>query len=93
MMLTEPGRIGAMRTRNRVVMAAMGIRGTTEADGDWGERTRAFYAARAAGGVGVIVPEMVFVSRAIEPAASTCIDLASDAHLESVRRLADDLHR
>jgi len=93
MRLTEPGRIGTMETKNRVVMAAMGIRGTTDPDGDWGERTLAFYTARAAGGVGMIMPEMVFVSRALEPAASTCIDLASDRHLESVRRLADSLHR
>jgi len=93
MRLTEPGRIGTMETANRVVMAAMGIRGTTDEDGDWGERTQAFYTARAAGGVGMILPEMVFVSRALEPAASTCIDLASDAHLESVRRLADSLNR
>ncbi len=93
MRLMESGRIGTLVTKNRVVMAAMGIRGTTDDDGDWGERTQAFYAARAAGGVGVIMPEMVFVSRALEPAASTCIDLASDAHLESVRRLADSLHR
>ena len=90
--LTEPGRIGAMQSKNRTIMAAMGIRGTTDEDGDWGERTQAFYTARAAGGVGMIIPEMVFVSRALEPAASTCIDLASDAHLESVRRLADSLH-
>jgi len=81
-----------METRNRILMAAMGIRGTTEKDGDWGERTQVYYTARAAGGVGVIIPEMVFVSRAVEPSASTCIDFASDAHLESVRRLADSLH-
>jgi len=93
MKLTQPGRIGAMETRNRVVMAAMGIRGTTDDDGDWGERTQAFYTARAAGGTGIIIPEMVFVSRALEPAASTCIDLASDRHLESVQRLADSLHQ
>ncbi len=93
MKLLESGCIGGMEIRNRVIMAAMGIRGTTEDDGDWGERTQAFYVARAAGGVGMIVPEMVFVSRALEPSASTCIDLASDSHLESVRRLADSLHR
>lgn len=89
MRLTEPGRIGALQIRNRVIMAAMGIRGTTDDDGDWGARTLAFYEARAAGGVGMITPEMVFVSRVLEPAASTCIDLASDRQLESVQRLAD----
>ena len=33
MRLTEPGHIGTMATKNRVVMAAMGIRGTTDKDG------------------------------------------------------------
>ncbi len=93
MRLMESGCIGSMETKNRVVMAAMGIRGTTDDDGDWGEPTQVFYTDRAAGGVGMIMPEMVFVSRALEPSASTCIDLASDRHLESVRRLADSLHQ
>jgi 2-enoate reductase len=80
-----------MELKNRVIMAAMGIRGTVEKDGDWGDRAIAYYTARAAGGVSLINPEMVFVSRALELAASTCIDLASDEHLKSVRRLADSL--
>ncbi|MDP6435675.1 MAG: FAD-dependent oxidoreductase [Gammaproteobacteria bacterium] len=87
----EPGRIGAMELKNRVIMPAMGIRGTVEKDGDWGDRAIAYYTARAAGGVGLIMPEMVFTSRALELAASECIDLASDEHLKSVRRLADSL--
>ncbi len=93
MKLIEPGQIGTMKVKNRTIMAAMGIRGTTDDDGDWGERTQAFYTARAAGGAGIIIPEMVFVSRELEPAASTCIDLASDAHLESIQLLADSLHQ
>jgi 2-enoate reductase len=91
MQLLEPGRIGTMVLKNRVIMPAMGIRGTVEKDGDWGDRVIAYYTARAAGGVGLITPEMVFVSRALELAASDCIDLTSDEHLKSVRRLADSL--
>ncbi len=91
MRLLEPGNIGSMELKNRVIMPAMGIRGTVEKDGDWGDRVIAYYTARAAGGVSLIMPEMVFVSRALEPAASFCIDLASDQHLRSVRRLADAL--
>lgn len=91
MRLLEPGRIGTMELKNCVIMAAMGIRGTVEKDGDWGDRVIAYYTDRAAGGVGLINPEMVFVSRALELAASSCIDLTSDEHLKSVRRLADSL--
>lgn len=93
MRLLEPGRIGNLCLKNRVIMAAMGIRGTVEKDGDWGDRAIAYYTARAAGGAGLITPEMVFVSRSLELAASSCIDLASDRHLKSVRRLADALSR
>lgn len=91
MRLLEPGNIGSMTLKNRVIMAAMGIRGTVEKDGDWGDRAIAYYTARAAGGVSLITPEMVFVSRAVELAASHCIDIASDQHLKSVGRLADAL--
>jgi 2-enoate reductase len=80
-----------MELKNRVIMPAMGIRGTVEKDGDWGDRVIAYYTARAAGGVGLVTPEMVFASRAVEVAANDCLDLASDQHLKSVRRLADSL--
>lgn len=93
MRLLEPGRIGALELKNRVIMAAMGIRGTVEKDGDWGDRAIAYYTARAAGGAGLVTPEMVFASRALELAASACIDLANDRHLKSVRRLAESLDR
>lgn len=92
MRLMEPGRIGTMTVKNRVVMAAMGIRGLVEPDGDWGERARAYYAARAAGGTGLITTEMVFVSRALEHASRGAFDPASDKHLASLRLLADALH-
>ena len=47
MRLLEPGRIGAIELKNRVIMPAMGIRGTVEKDGDWGDRVIAYYTARA----------------------------------------------
>jgi 2-enoate reductase len=93
MRLLEPGHIGTLKLKNRVIMPAMGIRGTVEKDGEWGDRAIAYYTARAAGGVGLITPEMVFVSRALELAASFCLDLANDRHLQSVRRLAESLGR
>lgn len=93
MRLLEPGHIGRLKLKNRVIMPAMGIRGTVEKDGEWGDRAIAYYTARAAGGAGLITPEMVFVSRALELAASFCLDLANDRHLQSVRRLAESLAR
>jgi len=52
--LTSPGRIGAMETRNRFVVTAMGA-GLGDPDGVWGERIRAYHEEQARGGVGLII--------------------------------------
>jgi 2-enoate reductase len=92
MKLLEPGRIGKMEIKNRVVMAAMGAHGLHEPDGDWSERFRAYYEARAAGGTGLITTETTFVSQALEPFAKGLFNLASDKHLGSMYLLAKTLH-
>ena len=93
MKLLEPGRIGKVEIKNRIIMAPMGIRGTCDPGGDyWGERVRAYYGARASGGVGMIPTEMVFVSQALEPCAKELLSMASDKHLAAVRLLAEAVH-
>ncbi len=92
MKLLEPGYIGKLEIKNRIVLAAMGAHGLHEPDGDWGERYRAYYEARAAGGVGLITTETTFVSQALEPFTQGLFNPASDKHLASMRRLADTLH-
>jgi len=92
MKLLEPCRIGKMELKNRIIMAAMGAHGLHDPDGDWGERMRAYYKARAAGGTGLITTEMTFVSPALEPVAKGLFNVASDKHLTSMRRLAEILH-
>ena len=93
MKLLEPGRIGKLEIKNRIIMAPMGIRGLCDPeDGYWGERVRAYYGARAAGGCGMITTEMVFVSQAVEPVAKELLSLANDRHLDAVHRLAETLH-
>ncbi|TAK72241.1 MAG: FAD-dependent oxidoreductase [Betaproteobacteria bacterium] len=54
MKLFEPGQIGAMQVKNRIVMAAIGPLGLCELDGSVGSRMIDYYAARARGGVGLI---------------------------------------
>ena len=53
--LFEPGRIGKLSIRNRIVMAPMGIIGLTEPDGRILQRAIDYYVERAKGGVGLIV--------------------------------------
>ncbi|MFC2019298.1 FAD-dependent oxidoreductase [Chloroflexota bacterium] len=52
--LLEPGRIGKMPLRNRFVMAATATSGG-DGEGNPGDRMIDFYAARAGGGVGLII--------------------------------------
>ncbi|MBM4310602.1 MAG: hypothetical protein FJ119_06620 [Deltaproteobacteria bacterium] len=92
MKLLEPGRIGTLELKNRIVMAAMGVRGLCDPDGGWGERFRAYYEARARGGVGLITTEMTFVSRDFEPVACQLFSPVDDAHVPGLRALADALH-
>ena len=93
MKLMESGHIGRLEIKNRIIMAPMGIRGLCDpGDGYWGERVREYYAARAAGGCGMITTEMVFVSQAVEPVAQELLDLSNDQHLSAVRRLGETIH-
>ena len=94
MKLLEPGCIGNVEVKNRVIMAPMGMRGTCDPATEeyWGERVRAYYGARAAGGTGMITTEMVFVSKALEPCAKELFSMANDKHQAAVRRLAEILH-
>ena len=92
MKLLEPGCIGKVEIKNRIVMAAMGAHGLHEPDGSWSESYLAYYGARAAGGVGLITTEATFVSQALEPFSKDLFNVASDKHLSSMRRLAELLH-
>ena len=94
MKLLEPGRIGTLEIKNRIIMAPMGIRGVCDAGSEeyWGERVRAYYGARAAGGTGMITTEMVFVSQALEPCAKELLSMANDKHVAAMRKLAETLH-
>ena len=89
-MLFSPIKIGAMELNNRIVMAPMGIN-YAELDGTVGEREIAYYAARAKGGVGLIIAE------------NTCVDplgkgipletgLWDDKHIPGWEKLAEAVH-
>ena len=94
MKLFEPGNIGVMKVKNRIVMAPMGLGAMAEADANWTERVREFYIARARGGVGLITTGLVFVSSKLEPAAARIhLNLYSDSHLDSLHRMVEGVHK
>ena len=59
--LLQPGRIGAMALRNRIVMTPMGTN-LERADGFLGERMLRYYEARARGGVGLVIAGVASVA-------------------------------
>jgi len=64
--LFELGKIGKLQTKNRIVMAPMGLTGLTEPDGRISDRGIDYYVARAKGGVGLITTGSVAVEQEIE---------------------------
>jgi len=89
--ILSPGRIGSLNLRNRIFMTAMGDN-LAEADGMCGERTRAYYAARAKGGAALLTVGSVSVGY---PVGSNCqrqVALSGDRHIPSIRSVADVVH-
>ncbi len=66
MLIQQPGRIGNLRLKNRVLMAPMGTNYSTT-DGLSTERDRAYYAERARGGVAMIMTEAMVVTEQARP--------------------------
>ena len=66
MLLQQPGRIGPLQLRNRVVMAPMGTNYSTT-DGLSTARDKDYYAERARGGVGMIMTEAMVVTEHARP--------------------------
>ncbi|MEW6142679.1 MAG: FAD-dependent oxidoreductase [Chloroflexota bacterium] len=90
MKLFEPGRIGTMTVKNRIVLAAMGIGGAAAVEGTWGEKVREYYLARARGGTGLITTMLVFVTQKLEPMSRrTFMNLYDDQQLDSLRQIAN----
>ncbi|MCD0503841.1 NAD(P)/FAD-dependent oxidoreductase [Bordetella petrii] len=66
MLLAQPGQVGRLRLKNRVVMAPMGTNYSTT-DGLSTERDRRYYEERAKGGVGMIMTEAMVVTEHARP--------------------------
>ncbi len=91
MLLQQPGRMGPLRLRNRVVMGPMGTNfGTT--DGFSTERDKIYYAERARGGAAMIITEAMVVSgNARNHRASLCI--FNDRFIPGLADLTKAIHQ
>ena len=88
--LLRPGRIGSMELRNRIVMSPMEtMYGTPE--GLPSDRTVAYFAARAAGGVGLVTVGATGIDP-LHPETPGGLQLGTDDAVAAHRRLVDAVH-
>lgn len=88
--LLEPGRIGPMELRNRIVMPAMDQ--NTCDDGAITDLTLAHYEARARGGVGLLILETSAVAWPVGATSLHQPALSDDRFLPGLTRLAEVAH-
>lgn len=88
--LLAPGRIGSMELRNRLVMSPMETMYGTP-DGLPSERTTAYFAARAAGGVGLITLGATGIDHQ-HPETPGGLHLGTDDAVAAHRRLVEAVH-
>jgi 2-enoate reductase len=95
MKLFEPGRIGRLSIKNRVVMLPM-MSTLQDLDGAVSPRAIDYFAARAKGGTGLIVAALFAVEREIEPKMDgpRCTMFMTDgySYINRLSQLADVVH-
>lgn len=92
MKLLEPGKIGKLSVKNRIVMAPMSIGVLAEREGTLGQRALDYYVARAKGGVGLITLCGVRVAHVWEPHTGSRLWIRGPADLVWLKKVADTLH-
>lgn len=90
--LFEPGRIGNVEIKNRLVMSPMGI-GLANLDGTPTEDMIAFYESRAIGGAGLIIPEITRVNDVHGAGLMRQLSVTKDRHIKPLSRLAEAVHK
>ncbi|MDD5094445.1 MAG: FAD-dependent oxidoreductase [Dehalococcoidia bacterium] len=93
MKLLEPGTIGTMATRNRIVMCPMGTVGLSDLDGGTSRRVIDYYAARARGGIGLIITGATVVNASLEGGMAEKVSrLDSPKYISRLGELCDAVH-
>lgn len=90
--LTQPGRIGSMELKNRMLVTAMGVN-LAEPDGSCGDRIIDFHERHAAGGAGLIVLGVAGVAWPNGGNQPAQVAISEDRHIEGLQRLAEAVHK
>ncbi|MBW1817191.1 MAG: FAD-dependent oxidoreductase [Deltaproteobacteria bacterium] len=96
MKLFEPGHIGGLQLKNRIIMAPMGIGALAEPDGRLSRRAIDYYTARAKGGAGMIITGLtcvdVEIEKKVEKGFGTFARADHPIHINPLSELADAVH-
>lgn len=87
--LFQPGHIGTLHLKNRLIMPAMGTQ-LADAEGKATDRLISYYRARAAGGVALVTPQFAAISR--DSVLPFTMALCDDTRIPDWRRVADAVH-
>jgi 2,4-dienoyl-CoA reductase-like NADH-dependent reductase (Old Yellow Enzyme family) len=90
--LLEPGRIGKMELKNRIVQSAMGTSLERE-DGFVDDRIKDFYEERAKGGVGLIVMGIGAIDHPDGKVLPGQLGLSDDKFIPGLKEMAEAVHR
>jgi len=88
--LLQPIKIGEMEVKNRFVMAPM-VTNYAGRDGSVTERLKAYYRARAKGGVGLIIVEAAFIDPSGKGYANE-LGIHKDDFIVGLKGLVDEVH-
>lgn len=89
--LLQPGKIGTLQLRNRIVMAPMGSN-FAETDGSCGDRIQAYYEARAKGGAGLLIMGVCGVAFPLGSCEPYQVGVSEDRFIPGLARLAERVH-
>ncbi len=90
--MQSPMKIGSCEIKNRIVMPPM-LMGFGKFDGCVTEKLLDYYEERAKGGAGLIMTEITRVNDKTGSAAFAQLAASHDYHIESLRELADRIHK
>lgn len=86
--LFQPGQIGSMTVKNRIVMPPMSSR-LSGIDGQVTDNMIAYYTERAKGGAGTIIVEYAYIDELESKAAVSQLGVQSDHHITGLNELAE----
>ncbi len=89
--LFEPGRLGTLELKNRIVMPAMGC-SLAESTGEAGARIIKYYAERAKGGAGLIITEITRVDDETGVGTPNQLSVTNTHMIAQLSRLAEAVH-